>query len=246
MTAQRRPTPAASIELTPLRRSSLVERVAEQLISEIEGKELPPGAKIPSERALMDALGVSRSTIREALNGLAVLGLIEIRQGQGAFVVNGQARLRRPDEIAAALASSVTKDLLEARVVIEAEIVRRAVERGTEQDMREVEAVIDKHRARLAGGRSGARYAAQFHRELGEASHNEVLASFMNSILTLMVERGTRLEALAGYAEWELAEHEGIFEAVQARDADLADRRMRQHLSAMHIYHEQLLPGADD
>jgi GntR family transcriptional regulator, transcriptional repressor for pyruvate dehydrogenase complex len=242
---ERRPTTAASIDLRPLRRTSLVERVAEQLISEIEGKELPPGAKIPSERALMDALGVSRSTIREALNGLAVLGLIEIRQGQGAFVVNGQARIRRPDDIAAALASSVTQDLLESRVVIEAEIVRRAVERGTEQDMLEVEAVIEKHRARLAAGRSGARYAAQFHRELGEASHNEVLASFMNSILTLLVERGTMLETLPGYAEWELAEHKAIFEAVRARDVELADERMRQHLSAMHTHHEQLRPADD-
>jgi GntR family transcriptional repressor for pyruvate dehydrogenase complex len=239
------PEQTPGIELTPLRRRTLVERVAEQLIREIETKQLPQGERLPSERALMEALGVARSTVREALNGLALLGLIEIRQGQGAFVVDGQARSRRPDEIDAALAQGITRDLLEAREAIELQIARLAAQRCTDQDVREIEAVLTKHEELMAAGKSPSRFSAQFHRELASAAHNEVLASFISSLLSRLIERGTQLESIPGYSAWELGEHRGILEAVKARDPELSVTRMREHLSEMHGYHAQLGPPTE-
>ncbi len=93
-------------------------------------------------------LGVGCSTIREAVNGLAMLGAVEIRHGQGAFVANAAAGLEAPDAIAVALARGVTRDLFEARLIIEVETARLAAARRTETDLREIEQALVDHAAR--------------------------------------------------------------------------------------------------
>ena len=75
---------AAKVSLEPASRRKLSETVAQQLMEAFH--DLPPGTKVPSERELTKDLGVGRSTVREALNGLAVLGVLTIRHGQGAFI----------------------------------------------------------------------------------------------------------------------------------------------------------------
>jgi GntR family transcriptional repressor for pyruvate dehydrogenase complex len=76
----------AKVSLEPASRRKLSETVAEQLMEAF--RDLPPGTKVPSERELTKDLGVGRSTVREALNGLAVLGVLTIRHGQGAFIAD--------------------------------------------------------------------------------------------------------------------------------------------------------------
>src|SRR5579875_2181932 len=80
------PPNSAAMSLTRIPRNKLAETVAEQLLQQIKSNELTPGTRMPSERELMVALGVGRSTIREAMNGLAMLGVVDIRHGQGAFI----------------------------------------------------------------------------------------------------------------------------------------------------------------
>src|ERR687887_1934589 len=95
---------SSPLTLTPAPRSKLAATVAQQILDEIRGKRLERGTRVPSERQLMEALGVGRSTIREAINGLAMLGVLEIRHGQGAFVANPDAGIAPGRAIAAALA----------------------------------------------------------------------------------------------------------------------------------------------
>src|SRR5712691_5056477 len=97
----------SALTLRPTQRRKLTEEVAQQLLGQIRERRLAPETRMPSERELMRALGVGRSTIREALNGLALLGVIEIRHGQGVFVAGGASRERGPEELSAALAKGV-------------------------------------------------------------------------------------------------------------------------------------------
>src|SRR6478735_8196209 len=85
----------ARVSLEPASRRKLSETVAQQLMDAF--RDLPPGTKVPSERELTTRLGVGRSTVREALNGLAALGVLTIRHGQGAFISDGA-----PEEVEAA------------------------------------------------------------------------------------------------------------------------------------------------
>src|SRR5437588_4833829 len=111
------------MSLVPARRMRLAEHVAEQIIGLIQADGMGPGSRLPTETELMERMQVGRSSVREALRGLAVLGLVEIRQGQGTFV-RSPVPLTGPEAISieaisGALARGLTDELLEAREVIE-------------------------------------------------------------------------------------------------------------------------------
>jgi GntR family transcriptional repressor for pyruvate dehydrogenase complex len=235
-----RSTATIATGLTTAPRHKLAETVAQQLLAQVRSGAYAPGARMPSERELMASLGVGRSTIREALNGLALLGVIEIRHGQGAFVVDSHDRATPREALTTALAKGVTRDLLEARVAVEVTIAELAARRRTPADLREIEVVLEAHKAALARGDTAAELSAAFHLELAEAAHNEVLAGFIESVMGLLTERGPALEQQRGYREWELREHEGLLDAVRRGDAELAAERMQQHLGAMTRHHSDM------
>lgn len=230
----------AEISLSPVPRRKLTETIAHQLLREIRERGLRPGTRMPSERELMETLGVGRSTVREALNGLAMLGAVEIRHGQGAFVLADPVVMGATDGIAAALEKGETQMLLEARRPVEAEIARLAAMRRSKQDLAAMRRVVARHQQAVEANRPAAEVSARFHRLLSDAAHNELLAGFVASYTPLLRDRGPRLEAIDGYPEWELREHRGILEAVEAGDEERTADRMRRHLDGVIDYYRQL------
>ncbi len=229
-----------AFSLSPVSRINLSETVARQLLKEIREKRLEPGTKLPSERDLMNALGVGRSSIREAINGLTMLGAIEVRHGQGAFVTEAANGIAPSQAIALALARGVTRELFEARRLVEMETARRAAERRTDPDLSEIAKAITDHEAAVADGLPAVEPAVRFHVEVAEAAHNEVLAGFVGSFAQLLAERGPILEEISGYREWEIEQHRSVLEPIDAADPELAAERMRAHLDAVVEYHERI------
>lgn len=223
-------SPAPELSFSPISRSKLAESVAEQLLAEIRGKGLAPGTRIPSERELMNALGVGRSTIREAINGLAMLGVLEIRHGQGAFVADPSAGASLPRAIQAALSRGVTVDLFEARELVEVHTARLAATRRTAADLQQLQQTLDEHERAIADGKSTVEPSVNFHTQLADAAHSEVLASFVRSFDAVLTERGIELDRQAGFRTWELEQHRRIFQAVRDGAPEVAAERMREHL----------------
>jgi DNA-binding FadR family transcriptional regulator len=228
------------LALSRVPRSKLAETVAEHLLAEVRAKDLPPGTRMPSERELMAALGVGRSTVREAINGLAMLGVLEIRHGQGAFVAEPDPEREAPRAIATALARGVTRDLFEARMLVEPEVARLAAERRTEGDLRDIEQALTDHAEALATGAPAVEAAVCFHVCIGEAAHSEVLAGFLNAFHDPLTERGPMLESAAGYREWELDQHRYVFAPIRASAPEKAATHMRRHLVAVLHHHERI------
>ncbi|MCC6830285.1 MAG: FadR family transcriptional regulator [Thermoleophilia bacterium] len=228
------------LSLSPVPRAKLAEQVAEQLLAEIRDKRLERGTRMPSERELMVLLGVGRSTIREAINGLAMLGVLEIRHGQGAFVADPAANGTAPNAIAMALSRGLTTDLFEARRLVEVETARLAAERRTESDVRDLEGIIAEHARLIAEGRPAVDPSVRFHVAVAAAAHNEVLFGFVTSFAELLAERGPTLEKEPGYREWELEQHTSVLRPIVAGDRRAAARAMRAHLDAVVPYHEHL------
>ncbi len=229
-----------TLSLSPIARSNLAETVAQQLLEEIRSKQLEPGTKLPSERDLMNALGVGRSSIREAINGLTMLGAVEVRHGQGAFVTAEANGIAPSRAIALAMARGVTRELFEARRLVEMETARRAAERRTETDLVEISKAISDHQLAVVEGVSAVEPAVRFHVEIAEAAHNEVLAGFVGSFAQLLGQRGPILEEVDGYREWEIEQHRSVYEPVNDGDPELASERMRAHLDAVVDYHEKV------
>lgn len=228
------------LSLRPVPRSNLAERVAAELLKEIRDKHLTPGTKLPSERDLMAGLGVGRSSVREAINGLAALGAVEVRHGQGAFVTDAAAGIAPSRSIAVALARGITHELFEARRLVEVPTARLAAERRTAADIAEIARALADHEEALRTGDSGVEPSVRFHVEVAEAAHNEVLAGFVRSFATMLGERGPILEELPGFREWEIDQHRSVFEPIEARDVELAGQRMRAHLDTVVEYHQRI------
>jgi GntR family transcriptional repressor for pyruvate dehydrogenase complex len=229
-----------AITLSPISRSKLAESVAQQLLGQIRSKDLAPGTRMPSERELMSALGVGRSTIREAMNGLAMLGVIDIRHGQGAFVVNPDGGTVMPRGIALALSRGITRDLFEARKLVEVHVARLAAERRTDADLGEIVEALTDHEHAIEAGTPAVEPSVRFHVRIGEAAHSEVLCSFVTSFAEMMNERGPILESIPRYREWEIEQHRSVFEPIRDADPELAAARMTAHLDAVVPYHERL------
>ena len=221
----------ALVEIEPASRRTLAESVAEQLISLILGGHLSPGDKLPSQQELTEKLQVGRSTVREALGSLAAMGLVDMKQGQGTFVKELDARtIMRPDLLARIIGRNLTEQLLEARQIIEPEIANLAAQRATDEDLTAIREILTKCEAAIEAGQSLYRLSPEFHHTVTRAAHNEVLSTFIDSILGPLAERGLLLEEKPGYLEWELESHRGVYESIAQGDGDRARPVMAKHV----------------
>jgi GntR family transcriptional regulator, transcriptional repressor for pyruvate dehydrogenase complex len=222
----------AEFSLKPAPRQKLAETVAQQLFEAI--RELPPGTRVPPERELTKELGVGRSTVREALNGLALMGVVDIRHGQGVFVAEPKDEEDSTDALEQALMKGVTREFIEARLVVEVEIARFAAQRRTDGDLQQIAQTIEElQRALGAPTKRALKPATQFNLAVAEAAHNEVLASLMRPFVRLMIERAPALYDQEEFRRWDIEDLTRIYEAIREGDADLAAERMREHILAV-------------
>ena len=226
--------------LVPVARNTASQAVLKQLIDLIRGGEWQDGARLPTEKELVEQLGVGRSTVREALQALATLNLVHAVPGHGTFIKRpGVAELLRGDLVAFLLDSPGALELLEAREMIEPALIRLACIRGTLADFDAIERLLAEHETELDAGRPVNDHAARFHVLLAQAAHNSVASLFISSILELLMQRGRRLEDDPGYLRHEMAEHRALLEAVRQRDPDRATALLMQHMVDSAVTYER-------
>ena len=219
------------MDLTPFVKTTAAQYVARSILDLIRQGVWKAGDQLPAEKELMDRLAVGRSTVREALQVLSTLNVVQATAGHGTFVkAPTSADLFRPDLMAFLIGNSVALELLEAREMIEPQCVRLACIRGSEADFDKVEQVLEAHENAHEKGLPVGDSAARFHVLLAEASGNQVAASFMRSILDVLMRRGRRIDHVPFYRKQELEEHRAIFEIVKERDPDRAAEAMLHHI----------------
>jgi GntR family transcriptional repressor for pyruvate dehydrogenase complex len=222
---------ATNLGFEPPVRRSLAQIVAQQLLERIRDGSLSPGEKLPSEAALKEQFEVGRSTIREALNGLVLIGAIEVRQGHGAVVL-GDAPAAY-DALDAAVGRAAMRELLDARAAMEVAIARYAAERASDEDLDRLRALLEQAKINVERDGAGVEEAARFHVLLAEAAQNEICRQFMEMILGRLQERGVDLSRSEGYARWEIEAHKAVLDAVASGVAERAERAMARHLQDM-------------
>src|SRR5204862_2924098 len=182
-----------------------------------------PGERLPSERDLMEALGVSRTAIREGLRGLEALGLVTIRHGSGVYVQDGagagQARRRLP----LATRSREPRDLIEVRLIVEPEIAGLAALRRTADDVRRRKRDIEQFGADIGVVRRPPT-ALGFHVDLCRATHNPLLLAIVRWVIDFYARSGQMPERK------DVDDHARIHEAVRRGNGEAARVAMRAHL----------------
>ena len=219
------------MDFQPIVKSTSAQQVASQLLDMIRRQVWKPGDQLPPERQLIEKLAVGRSTIREALQILATLNIVQSNAGQGTFVKEPRSEeILRSDIIGLLINNAVALELLEARQMIEPQAVRLACLRGTVEQFARIERLLEDHEAALKANLSTREYAREFHVQLAAASHNHVAATMLRSILVLTDERQHRILGAAGFKYRELEEHRHIFELVRSRNVEAAADYLLQHI----------------
>jgi DNA-binding FadR family transcriptional regulator len=228
---------SASIELEPVRPLALKERVIRQLTRLIEDGTLAPGRQLPSERELSEELQVSRGTVREAVQFLQALGLVEIRHGSGTFVrvATAPGELREEWRQWTIRHAARVHDLLEIRMGLESFAAELAAERAGGDEVAAMLDALDEMEPALEESDVTALVQADiaFHHALCAGSRNAALLEFSDALGEQLVrERGT-IWNLPGRPERSLQEHRAIFEAVRSGDPHGARRAVLQHLTSV-------------
>lgn len=166
--------------LTRPSRRSLVDLVIARIQQQISLGVLVPGKRIPTETELGDALGVSRTTIREAVVVLAHMGLLEVRQGDGTYVMAAAPGRESLDQ---RLRRAAALEVYEVRRPLEIETARLAAARRTASDVRRLrELLAERDKFRAAGkSEQAVDIDVEFHRTIAVASRNAVLADVYNA-----------------------------------------------------------------
>ena len=218
--------------LKTIEKASVKDQTLEQLKNYILSGAVRLGDRLPSERALADALGVGRYSVREALKVLEAVGLVESRIGEGTFLTtNTGASFGRILGLSFATWGGTIIELLDARKMIEVEAARAAAERATLQEVALIEAELKTMRANMDRVAAYLRADFNFHRRIGEASQNAIISQFVSNLIDLLEEvlRETHSDSLPALAEGG-GTHQAIFKAIAAGDADAAGDLMREHI----------------
>jgi len=215
---------------------NLAQGVVEELSGRIRGGEFNPGDKLPPEAAIMEAYGVSRTVVREAISQLQAGGLVQTRHGIGTFV------LSPPQQGLAIGAESVVtvRDLLailELRISMETEAAWLAASRRTAEQVAQLGDTLGEMERALHNGRTSVEADVRFHRLIAEATCNPYFVDLLGQLGSAIIPRARlNTPALgtdkpADYLQRVHREHEDIYRAILRQDPEAARAAMRTHLS---------------
>jgi GntR family transcriptional repressor for pyruvate dehydrogenase complex len=217
--------------LRPIQKTKVYEAIVEQIREHIEGGIWPEGTQLPSERELAEQLNIGRPSVREALRVLEVMGLVEIRQGQGTFVA-ARSNQSRPMRLLESMLQedSHVVELLEVREFFEPQIAYLAAQSATEDDIRSMEDILQRMETVIATGETGVDENIEFHLALTEAVGNRVLLQVHQLLLHLSRDPVERFFQVPGRLFKSLEGHYEVLRAIKERNPEQAQQRMLEHL----------------
>lgn len=224
------------MDFRPVRTKRVYEEIVGQVMGLIEEGNLRPGDRLPSERDLVQRLRVSRTSVREALRALELLGLVEMKPGEGTFIRQADiGRVLRPLSMLSGLTAESLGSIYEVRRLIETATARLAAERATDDDIGKIGEMLASMEDDMNGCRRAAECDADFHRAVADAAHNQWLGHLIRAF-SGMIHRAIAAErdlvyAVPGNAEKFLDQHRRVFRAICERSSEKAEEAMRLHLN---------------
>ncbi|GGE17390.1 GntR family transcriptional regulator [Marinithermofilum abyssi] len=196
----------------------------------IESDGLQPGDRLPSERELVSRLQAGRSSVREALRALELLGIIKTRRGEGTFL-----QPRNTHHLVDLLAFYILRDppsrrnLWEIRVLLEVAAAGKAAVLSDKKEIKELEHQLNQMESLVKKGETLNAADTEFHRRVVEASKNDLMLriwhpvhQLIHAVQTEPMDREKALQVLE--------EHRGIYTAIRSGRREQAESRMRSHL----------------
>lgn len=219
------------------KKSSISEDIVDNLLMLIRERELRPGDKLPPERELAAMMQVSRPSLREALRALAIMNVIEIRQGDGTYVTSLEPKLLMSHlDFVFALTDTALLELFEARRILEPSLAALAAARITDADLAALGECVERSLALVDDPEAFAAADLELHERIAAVAGNSILERCMAGISQLGRVSRRRTVALPGVIPQSVQDHLAIVAAMRLRDPDAARQAMLDHLA--HVEHE--------
>jgi GntR family transcriptional repressor for pyruvate dehydrogenase complex len=220
-----------------IEKASAPQMVAEQIIKKIETGQLSPRSRLPSQRDLAQQLGVGRSSIREAINALVMLGYLEVIQGKGTYI---RQRVPQTDptmeKLDAALAAGSIFDLMEARLLLESKSASLAAQRAEKPHIRKLQKTIAHLKTNDREYTLFLEADMAFHKAVAEATGNVVICEMTKLILEKLVLHHSSLKTRrlsAKYRNTSIDTAAKVVECIQHQDGINASQWMEKHLNSI-------------
>lgn len=215
----------------PVSRQALAQQIVGRLLELVRQRHLGPGAQLPPERELAATMEVSRSSLREALRALAVMGVLEMRHGAGTYVSSLQPDvLVRQLGVALSLSEVAFDQLFAARLVVEPAICAMAAQNMDDETTRKLDERLEAATDNVEDPIAFAQYDLELHNLICDLSGNALLSQFMNSIGALASASRRETVDIPGQTERTLFDHQLLVTALRSRDPEAASSAMRAHL----------------
>lgn len=229
----------------PVEKTAVARQAVQRITELIVDGTFPPGSRLPPERQLCSLLGVSRSSVREAIGALAHMNVLEARHGQGTFVTSlSPEMLVEPLRFLLAVDAETLHELFEVRRIVEAAAAAHAAQRmGDEQIARLEElherlaAAVDDHQEFVAIDRA-------MHDLIAAGAGNSLLMKLLSSVSALLNQSRARTGTVRAIRERAVADHEDLVDAIRARDPIRASAAMVVHLDHVERGYQELLREA--
>ena len=181
-------------EFEPILRIDLTEEIISRIKALMARGKIKQGSKLPPERELSRLLGVGRPALRQALESLSTLGIIESRVGQGTFVSQSTSGLlTAPLDFMVLLNAVTLRELFEVRKAVEVELAALAAERATKEDLSLIELILANQKANLEHTGAFLREDLNFHSSIAAAAHNVLFTAILESLSSLMIQSRRKL-----------------------------------------------------
>lgn len=220
---------------TPVKSTKVYEQVIEQIKYMITSGELKKGEKLPPERELVEKFQVSRTSVREALRALQIIGLIESRQGGGNYIKDSfDDNLIEPLSMMFVLQNSRNSEILELRRVLEVETARLAAKNISDEELTRLKEIIDRMKD-LPDEKENVVLDKKLHYVIAKASGNNLIMSILTAVSSLMDSfiKEAR-EAIINKDENKsvlLEHHENMYIALKNHDEKEAGKVMKEHMN---------------
>ncbi len=218
------------------------QEIQDTIISKIRElinyKNLEPGDKLPSERMLSEKFKVSRNNVREAIQKLEFYGLLKSKPQSGTFIADiGQVAMNGMLEDILRLQQPDFKSLVETRILLELKTSRLAAQRRTEEDLKQMGEALEAYKKKVINEEDAVQEDLLFHLAIARASGNSTMNTLMLIITPEIITNFEKYHVCdKGMAFRGIQEHVDIYEAIEAKDPQLAKAKMKIHFKMLYQY----------
>ena len=227
-----------------IKKTSAVDEVFQVIQERITSGELPLGHRFPPQEVMAEQMGVSRSTIREAINKLTMLGFLAAKPGVGTTVVgDGSTALSSALSRHIFLSSGQVPQFIEARLYLEKAAVRLAILKADDEDLEALETLLVRQREACGQGDFAlfSDLDARFHRRIVESSKNQMLMQFLGLIWNGLSRFILEVTMLQSAVENAIHYHRLLLDQLKARDLARAENILVEHLQDVALNIERNL-----